>query len=100
MRRWPGWAEVTRQLCQAYRVSYNAFHQVYNRQRALCKDYILIRSWFELVKQTMAKYGILNEDVHNFAKAGFMMSKVTTQLVVTGSERRGRPKAIQPGNCE
>jgi hypothetical protein len=29
-----------------------------------------------------------------------MMGKITTQLVVTGSERRGRPKALQPGNRE
>jgi hypothetical protein len=29
-----------------------------------------------------------------------MMGKITTQLVVTGSERRGRPKSIQPGNRE
>ncbi|RYN15402.1 hypothetical protein AA0112_g12766, partial [Alternaria arborescens] len=39
-------------------------------------------------------------DVYNFDEAGFMMGKITTQLVVTGSERRGRPKAIQPGNRE
>jgi hypothetical protein len=61
---------------------------------------VLIRSWFELVEQTKAKYGICNEDVYNFDKAGFMMGKITTQLVVTGLERRGRPKAVQPGNCE
>jgi hypothetical protein len=76
------------------------FNQVYNRQRALCKDPILISSWFELVEQTKAKYGILDKDVYNFDKAGFMMSKITIQLVVTRSGRRGRPKAIQPGNCE
>jgi hypothetical protein len=29
-----------------------------------------------------------------------MMGKISAQLVVTGSERRGRPKAIQPGNRE
>jgi hypothetical protein len=29
-----------------------------------------------------------------------MIGKITTQLVVTRSERRGRPKAIQPGNRE
>jgi hypothetical protein len=29
-----------------------------------------------------------------------MMGKIMTQLVVTGLERRGRPKAIQPGNRE
>jgi hypothetical protein len=29
-----------------------------------------------------------------------MIGKIMTQLVVTGSERRGRPKALQPGNRE
>jgi hypothetical protein len=29
-----------------------------------------------------------------------MMGKITTQLVVTGSERRGRLKSVQLGNCE
>jgi hypothetical protein len=57
-------------------------------------------AWFELVEQTKAKYGICDDDVWNFDKAGFIMGKITTQLVVTGSERRGRPKALQPGNRE
>jgi hypothetical protein len=77
-----------------------SFNRLYDRQRALCEDPVLIRSWFELVEQTKLKYGILDEDVFNFNKAGFMMGKLTTQLVVTGSERRGRPKTIQPGNRE
>ena len=76
------------------------FNRPYDRQRALCEDITLIRSWFELVEKTKAKYGILDEDVYNFDEAGFMMGKITTQLVVTGSERRGRPKAIQPSNRE
>jgi hypothetical protein len=71
---------------------------VYDRQRALCENPVLIRRWFELVEQTKAKYGILDEDVFNFDKAGFMMGKIMTQLVVTGSERRGRSKAIQPSD--
>jgi hypothetical protein len=29
-----------------------------------------------------------------------MIGKITTQLVVIGAERRGRPKAIQPGDPE
>lgn len=29
-----------------------------------------------------------------------MIGKIQTQLVITGLERRGRPKTIQPGNCE
>jgi hypothetical protein len=74
------------------------FNRVYNRQRVLCEDPILISSWFELVEQTKAKYSILDKDVYNFDKAGFMIGKITTQLAVTESKRRGWPKAIQPGN--
>ncbi|KAJ8113250.1 hypothetical protein OPT61_g4571 [Boeremia exigua] len=76
------------------------FNRAYDRQRALCEDPVLIRSWFELVEQTKAKYSICDEDVYNFDKAGFIMGKIMSQLVVTGSERRGRPKAVQPGNRE
>jgi hypothetical protein len=76
------------------------FNQAYDRQRALCEDPVLIQGWFKLVEQTKAKYGICNDDVYNFDEAGFIMGKILTQLVVTGSERRGRPKTVQPGNCE
>jgi hypothetical protein len=76
------------------------FNRAYDRQRALCEDPVLIRSWFELVGETKAKYGICDDDVYNFDEAGFIMGKITTQLVVTGSERRGRPKALQPGDRE
>ncbi|USP82162.1 hypothetical protein yc1106_09436 [Curvularia clavata] len=51
-------------------------------------------------QQTKAKYGICDDDVYNFDEAGFLMGKITTQLVVTASERRARPKAIQPGGRE
>jgi hypothetical protein len=61
---------------------------------------VLIRSWFELVEQTKLKYGILDKDVYNFNEAGFIIGKITTKLVVTGLERRGRLKSIQPGNCK
>ena len=76
------------------------FNRAYDRQRALCEDPVLVQGWFKLVEQTKMKYGICDEDVYNFDEAGFMMGKITTQLVVTGSERRGRPKAVQPGNRE
>jgi hypothetical protein len=76
------------------------FNQAYNRQRALSEDPALISQWFKLVEKTKAKYGIFDKDVYNFDEAGFMMGKITTQLVMTGSERRDWPKAIQPGNCE
>ena len=54
------------------------FNRAYDRQRALCEDPALIRSWFELVEQTKAKYGICDEDVYNFDEAGFIMGKIIT----------------------
>jgi hypothetical protein len=76
------------------------FNRPYDRQRALCEDPEVIRPWFELVARTKAIYGICDEDTYNFNKSGFMMGKILSQLVVTGLERRGRPKGIQPGNRE
>jgi hypothetical protein len=58
----------------------------------------LIRRWFELIEQTKAEYCICNENIYNFDKAGFMMGKITAQLVVIGSARRDQPKAVQPGS--
>jgi hypothetical protein len=76
------------------------FNRAYDRQRALCEDPVLIRSWFKLVEQTQARYSICNKDVYNFDKTGFMMGKIMTLLFIIGSERRGWPKAVQPGNCK
>tara|TARA_R110002003_G_scaffold1844_5_gene23580 strand:+ start:522 stop:1697 length:1176 start_codon:yes stop_codon:yes gene_type:complete len=47
-----------------------------------------------------AKHGILDEDTYNFDESGFMMRMISTGAVVTGSERRGRPKSVQQGNRE
>jgi hypothetical protein len=54
------------------------FNRPYDRQRALCEDLALIKSWFELVEQTKVKYGICNKNVWNFNKASFIMGKITT----------------------
>ena len=70
------------------------FNRPYDRQRALCEDPIIISRWFQQVEQYRAKYGIVDQDIYNFDETGFMMGKITTQLVVIGSERRGRPKAV------
>ena len=74
--------------------------RAYDRQRALNEDPDTMRAWFELVRNTKAKYGIQDEDTYNFDETGFMMGVITSQLVITGSERRGKPKMIQPGNRE
>jgi hypothetical protein len=43
-----------------------------------------------LVQSMKAKYGIADEDTYNFDESGFLMGKISSQLVVTGSEKRDR----------
>jgi hypothetical protein len=76
------------------------FNQPYNNQRAQCEDPTVISGWFRLVQRTQATYRILAEDTYNFDEAGFMIGRISPHVVVTSTKRRGRPKAIQPGNRE
>jgi hypothetical protein len=50
------------------------------------------------VRSTIAKYGIADADIYNFNEIGFMMGQITALMVVTSSNRRGKPKLAQPGN--
>ncbi|SCO92448.1 related to transposase [Fusarium oxysporum] len=72
----------------------------YDYQRAKCEDPTIIRNWFRLVENTIAKYGIRSDDIWNFDETGFMMGVISSGIVVTSSERRGNPKSVQPGNRE
>jgi hypothetical protein len=47
------------------------FNRKYNYQRAKCEDPIIIGDWFRLLHNVKAKYGILDNDIHNFDEAGF-----------------------------
>jgi hypothetical protein len=76
------------------------FGRKYDYKRALCEDLVIIGDWFKLVRNTVAKYGIQEEDIYNFDEAGFLMGMIATAKVVTSSESRNRPKATQPGNRE
>ncbi|TVY62522.1 hypothetical protein Focb16_v004332 [Fusarium oxysporum f. sp. cubense] len=76
------------------------FQRRYNYQRAKCEDPTIIRNWFRLVQNTIAKYGIRSDDIWNFDETGFMMGVISSGIVVTSSERRGNPKSVQPGNRE
>ena len=77
------------------------FNRPYDYQRALCEDPVIIREWFEKLQRVQAEQGILDEDTYNFDESGFRMGKITSSLVVTGSEiRRSKPMALQPGNRE
>ena len=72
----------------------------YDRQRAACEDPAVIQPWFTLVQSTKAKYGIIDKDTYNFDESGFLMGKISSQLVVTGSEKPGKRKKLQPGDRE
>ncbi len=52
------------------------------------------------MEDTKVKYGIHNDDVHNFDETGFQMGVIGSMKVVTSAERRTRPELIQPGDRE
>jgi hypothetical protein len=76
------------------------FNRKYDYKRALCEDPVIIHDWFQLYGNITAKYGILEDDTFNFDESGFIMGMISTGAVVTGSERRARPKSVQQGNRE
>ncbi|KFY15625.1 hypothetical protein V492_01867 [Pseudogymnoascus sp. VKM F-4246] len=75
------------------------FNRKYDYKRAKCEDPKIIQEWFALVRNTVAKYGILDQDIYNFDEAGFAMGVIATAKVVTSSESKSsRAKTIQLGN--
>jgi hypothetical protein len=72
----------------------------YDYQRAKCEDPKVICEWFALVRNTKAKYGIIDDDIYNFDETGFMMGIIFSGMVVTTSDGRGKAKLAQPGNRE
>jgi hypothetical protein len=76
------------------------FFRRYDYSRAQCEDPDAIRAWFALVKNTVAKYGVVDADIYNFDETGFMMGIISTGMVVTSTERRSGIKMVQPGNRE
>jgi hypothetical protein len=73
----------------------------YDYQRAKCEDPEVISQWFSLVRNTIVKYGITEQDIYNFDETGFQMGVAHTAKVITASRHRtSRVRAIQPGNRE
>ena len=50
----------------------------YDYQRACCEDPAVLKAWFLLVKNTIRKYGITDEDIYNFDETGFCMGLTST----------------------
>jgi Tc5 transposase DNA-binding domain len=68
------------------------FSRKYDYKRALCKDPVIIGDWFKLVQNIVAKYRILEEDIYNFDKAGFMIGVIAIAKVIISIESRNRLK--------
>jgi hypothetical protein len=49
------------------------FSRKYDYKRAQCEDPAIVREWFSLVRNVVAKYGIAEEHIYNFDEAGFLM---------------------------
>jgi hypothetical protein len=45
-----------------------------------------------------AKYSIADEDMYNFNESSFLIGKISSQLVVTGSEKPRKRKKLQPSD--
>jgi len=56
--------------------------------------------WFDLFCNTVIKHRILELDIWNYNKTGFLIGHILSTLVVTSFEGHGRAKKIQPGNQE
>jgi hypothetical protein len=52
------------------------------------------------VQAIVVKYGIQENDIFNFDETGFMMGVISSSMVVTQADRKGRRKRVQPGNKE
>jgi hypothetical protein len=48
-----------------------AFNRAKDRQGRLREDPEMISAWFKLVEDAKAKFGVHNDDMHNFDETGF-----------------------------
>jgi hypothetical protein len=54
----------------------------------------ILGGWFKLVEDTKSKYGVHENDIHNFDETGFQMGIISLMKVVIGAERRARPELV------
>ena len=72
----------------------------YDYQRALSEDPRIIAPWFNLVQNTIEKWGIVSDDIFNFDESGFAMGIGGTQKIITSAEYHGKRALLQAGNRE
>jgi hypothetical protein len=68
------------------------FNRAKDRQRILQEDLGILGRWFKLVEDTKSKYGVHDNNIHNFDETGFQIGIISSIKVVIGTERRTRPE--------
>jgi len=58
------------------------FNRKYDYQSAKCEDPEVTQGWFDVIRNTEAKYGIADEDTYNFDETGFQMGIIAIAVVV------------------
>lgn len=76
------------------------FSRRYDYRRAKNKDPKIINKWFNCVRKTVDKNGILCDDIYNFDKTSFAIGLASTAKVITRSKYYGRRSLLQPRNRE
>src|SRR5271156_175661 len=77
------------------------YSRAFNHQRAKCEYPKIIRPWFELVRTTIAEYGINSSDIYNFDETGFAMGLIQRAKVIIGAETTNKEAfVLQPGKRE
>jgi hypothetical protein len=51
-------------------------------QRVKCEDPDAYNAWFRLVRNTIDKYRIYEEDIYNFDETGFLIGQISSEMVV------------------
>ncbi|KAL1955307.1 hypothetical protein VTO42DRAFT_8839 [Malbranchea cinnamomea] len=74
------------------------FVRKFSYKRSRCEDPKIIQNWFQLVQNITSEYRILPDDTYNMDEVGFSIGMISTCMVVTNSERKERPKLLQPDN--
>jgi hypothetical protein len=79
------------------------FYRGLDQQRALASDLVILSYWFDLYKETIAKYNVNLSDIYNIDEKGILIGLIhKTKVIVSILEARKSclKNCIQPGNRE
>ncbi|KAM9924732.1 hypothetical protein OXX80_011128, partial [Metschnikowia pulcherrima] len=68
------------------------FSRRFDYKKAKAEDPEVIQDWFERVKETIVRYGIVDEDIYSFDETGVSMGITVSKRVICRKVNRGRPR--------